>query len=52
MDTVLEEIFVEDLTNPFLEHGMLGQSVFNVIACKGVDLLNHPERYKQWQVRN
>nr|CAB3492346.1 unnamed protein product [Digitaria exilis]CAB3502813.1 unnamed protein product [Digitaria exilis] len=35
-----------------LEQGMLGRSVFNVIACEGMDLLNHPERYKQWQVRN
>lgn len=35
-----------------LEQGMLGHSVLNVIACEGVDLVNRPEKYRQWQVRN
>jgi hypothetical protein len=35
-----------------LEQSMLGHSVLNVIACEGVDLVNHPEKYGQWQVRN
>ncbi|KAL6907971.1 hypothetical protein ACP4OV_002141 [Aristida adscensionis] len=35
-----------------LEQGMLGHSVLNVIACEGMDLVNRPEKYKMWQVRN
>uniref|UniRef100_A0A0A9D4N3 Uncharacterized protein n=1 Tax=Arundo donax TaxID=35708 RepID=A0A0A9D4N3_ARUDO len=35
-----------------LEQGMLGHSVLNVIACEGMDLVHHPEKYRQWQVRN
>ncbi|CAL4982442.1 unnamed protein product [Urochloa decumbens] len=42
----------ENKLRTVLEQGMLGHCVFNVIACEGVDLLNRPERYKQWQVRN
>ncbi|CAO2150330.1 unnamed protein product [Urochloa humidicola] len=45
-------ILRESKLRTVLEQGMLGHSVFNVIACEGVDLLNHPERYKQWQARN
>ncbi|KAL6653548.1 hypothetical protein ACP70R_008472 [Stipagrostis hirtigluma subsp. patula] len=35
-----------------LEQGILGHSMLNVIACEGVDLVNRPEKYKQWQMRN
>ncbi|KAL6907975.1 hypothetical protein ACP4OV_002145 [Aristida adscensionis] len=35
-----------------LEQGMLGHSVLNSIACEGMDLVNRPEKYKQWQLRN
>ncbi|CAM0149596.1 unnamed protein product [Urochloa decumbens] len=42
----------EDKLRSVLEQGMLGNSVLNVIACEGVDLVNRPERYRQWQVRN
>ncbi|CAN6382182.1 unnamed protein product [Urochloa humidicola] len=45
-------ILRESKVRTVLEQGMLGHSVFNVIACEGVDLLYRPERYKQWQVRN
>jgi hypothetical protein len=24
----------------------------NVIACEGLDRVEHPETYRQWQVRN
>ncbi|CAL4982440.1 unnamed protein product [Urochloa decumbens] len=42
----------EDKLRSVLEQGMLGNSVLNTIACEGVDLVNRPERYRQWQVRN
>ncbi|KAL6654487.1 hypothetical protein ACP70R_007952 [Stipagrostis hirtigluma subsp. patula] len=35
-----------------LEQGILGHSMLNVIACEGMDLVNRPEKYKQWHVRN
>ncbi|CAL4982773.1 unnamed protein product [Urochloa decumbens] len=35
-----------------LEQFMLGRSAVNAIACEGMDLVDRPEKYKQWQARN
>jgi hypothetical protein len=35
-----------------LEQGLLRHCALNDIACEGVDLVNRPEKYMQWQVRN
>ncbi|TVU25716.1 hypothetical protein EJB05_28221 [Eragrostis curvula] len=35
-----------------LEQRLFGLYAMNVIACEGVDLVQHPEKYKQWQARN
>ncbi|CAL4982441.1 unnamed protein product [Urochloa decumbens] len=35
-----------------LEQGLLGHAALNSIACEGMDLVDRPEKYRQWQVRN
>ncbi|XP_062182208.1 scarecrow-like protein 9 [Phragmites australis] len=35
-----------------LEQGLFGGCALNAIACEGVDLMDRPEKYRQWQVRN
>ncbi|KAF8665927.1 hypothetical protein HU200_054012 [Digitaria exilis] len=35
-----------------LEQFVLGSSALNAIASEGVDLVEHPEKYRQWQARN
>jgi hypothetical protein len=35
-----------------LEQGLLRRCAMNDIVCEGVDLVNRPEKYMQWQVRN
>ncbi|TVU25597.1 hypothetical protein EJB05_28099 [Eragrostis curvula] len=35
-----------------LEQGLFGRCALNVIACEGQDLMDRPEKYRQWQVRN
>ncbi|WVZ49941.1 hypothetical protein U9M48_001255 [Paspalum notatum var. saurae] len=35
-----------------LEQVVLGRSALNAIACEGMDLVQRPEKYKQWQARN
>ncbi|TVU23270.1 hypothetical protein EJB05_25625, partial [Eragrostis curvula] len=35
-----------------LEQGWLGRHVLNIIACEGADLVDRPEKYRQWQLRN
>ena len=42
----------ENQLRVLLEQGFLGHGALNAIACEGVDLMDHPEKYKQWQVRN
>jgi hypothetical protein len=37
---------------PVLEQNMLGHSVLNLVACEGADVVNCPEKYRRWQVRN
>ncbi|CAM0953648.1 unnamed protein product [Alopecurus aequalis] len=35
-----------------IERDILGPCALNVIACEGVDRVDRPETYKQWQVRS
>ncbi|KAL8171578.1 hypothetical protein V2J09_023382 [Rumex salicifolius] len=35
-----------------LEREIFGRQAMNVIACEGVERVERPETYKQWQVRN
>lgn len=35
-----------------LEQDLLGCYVPNAIACEGIDLVQYPEKYRQWQLRN
>jgi len=35
-----------------LEQVVLGRSVLNAVSCEGADLVERPERYRQWQMRN
>jgi hypothetical protein len=35
-----------------LEQDLFGRFALNVIACEGTDLMERPEKYKQWQARN
>ncbi|KAL0533653.1 hypothetical protein IC582_027694 [Cucumis melo] len=34
------------------EKEILGRDIMNVIACEGLERVERPETYKQWQVRN
>jgi len=35
-----------------LEQVVLGRYAFSYISCEGMDLVEHPEKYRQWQTRN
>ncbi|TVU23269.1 hypothetical protein EJB05_25624, partial [Eragrostis curvula] len=35
-----------------VERDIYGQAALNVIACEGMDRVERPETYKQWQARN
>lgn len=35
-----------------IEREIFGREALNVIACEGVERIERPESYKQWQVRN
>ncbi|KAF8694281.1 hypothetical protein HU200_038421 [Digitaria exilis] len=35
-----------------LEQSMFGRSALNIVACEGLGLMDRPENYRQWQVRN
>ncbi|KAK2424982.1 GRAS family transcription factor [Trifolium repens] len=35
-----------------LEREFLGREIMNVVACEGLERVERPETYKQWQVRN
>uniref|UniRef100_K3YCU6 Uncharacterized protein n=1 Tax=Setaria italica TaxID=4555 RepID=K3YCU6_SETIT len=35
-----------------LEQDLFGGLALNAIACEGTDLMNRPEKYKQWHARN
>ncbi|PVH34647.1 hypothetical protein PAHAL_8G266800 [Panicum hallii] len=42
----------ESKSRVVLEQGLFGRYALNIIACEGVDLVERPERYRQWQARN
>lgn len=42
----------EDPYRLMFEKGLFGRDAVNVIACEGVERVERPETYKQWQVRN
>ncbi|WJX74445.1 hypothetical protein P8452_58097 [Trifolium repens] len=35
-----------------IEREFLGREIMNVVACEGLERVERPETYKQWQVRN
>ncbi|CAL5031838.1 unnamed protein product [Urochloa decumbens] len=35
-----------------LEQDLIGRCAVNAIACEGIDLVQHPEKYRRWQLRN
>ncbi|XP_052184800.1 scarecrow-like protein 14 isoform X2 [Diospyros lotus] len=34
-----------------LEREMLGKAILNIIACEGLDRVERPETYRQWEIR-
>jgi hypothetical protein len=42
----------ESKSRVVLEQFVLGRPALNIIACEGPDLVERPEKYRQWQVRN
>ncbi|KAL6905777.1 hypothetical protein ACP4OV_003378 [Aristida adscensionis] len=35
-----------------LEQSLLGHAALNAVACEGAELMDRPQKYKQWQTRN
>jgi len=42
----------EDEHRLLIERDLFGRSALNVIACEGLERVERPETYKQWQVRD
>ncbi|GMN24128.1 hypothetical protein TIFTF001_000433 [Ficus carica] len=42
----------EDPHRQMFEREVFGRDVMNVVACEGLQRVERPETYKQWQVRN
>ncbi|ONK76916.1 uncharacterized protein A4U43_C02F1220 [Asparagus officinalis] len=42
----------EDEQRLLIEREIFGREALNVIACEGLERMERPETYKQWQVRN
>lgn len=42
----------EDEQRELIEREVFGREALNVIACEGMERVERPETYKQWQVRN
>ncbi|KAJ4818032.1 GRAS family transcription factor [Rhynchospora pubera] len=42
----------EDVHRQLLEKALFGREAINVISCEGLERVERPEAYKQWQVRN
>ncbi|KAI9193830.1 hypothetical protein LWI28_000559 [Acer negundo] len=42
----------EDQGRLIFERELIGRHAMNVIACEGLERINRPEMYKQWQARN
>ncbi|XP_062084981.1 scarecrow-like protein 14 [Humulus lupulus] len=48
-DTILAR---EDPLRLAFEKDFIGREIMNVIACEGLERVERPETYKQWQLRN
>ncbi|XP_034222579.1 scarecrow-like protein 30 isoform X1 [Prunus dulcis] len=42
----------EDERRLMFEKAVYGKDILNVVACEGLERVERPETYKQWQVRN
>ncbi|KAM7257787.1 hypothetical protein ACFE04_013528 [Oxalis oulophora] len=42
----------EDEERLVIERDMMGKEIMNIIACEGLERIERPETYKQWQARN
>ncbi|KAL6275818.1 hypothetical protein ACE6H2_019419 [Prunus campanulata] len=42
----------EDERRLLFEKAVYGRDILNVVACEGLERVERPETYKQWQVRN
>ncbi|PRQ34145.1 putative transcription factor GRAS family [Rosa chinensis] len=42
----------EDQQRLFFERAGYGRDIMNVVACEGLEIVERPETYKKWQVRN
>lgn len=42
----------EDQQRLLIEREIFGREIINVVACEGLERVERPETYKQWQVRN
>ncbi|KAI4334539.1 hypothetical protein L6164_019220 [Bauhinia variegata] len=51
-DMLDTNVAVEDPARLMFEKEFWGREITNVIACEGLERVERPETYKQWQVRN
>ena len=51
-DMLEENVPHNILERMLLEREVYGQEIMNIIACEGLERIERPETYKQWQVRN
>ncbi|WVZ49921.1 hypothetical protein U9M48_001236 [Paspalum notatum var. saurae] len=51
-DTLDATIPRDNESRLMVEQVVLGHAALNSIACEGVDLVQRPEKYRQWQTRN
>ncbi|KAL6326758.1 hypothetical protein AAG906_010933 [Vitis piasezkii] len=51
-DMLEENVPRNILERMLLEREVYGQEIMNIIACEGLERIERPETYKQWQVRN
>nr|XP_011461311.1 PREDICTED: scarecrow-like protein 33 isoform X1 [Fragaria vesca subsp. vesca]XP_011461312.1 PREDICTED: scarecrow-like protein 33 isoform X1 [Fragaria vesca subsp. vesca] len=42
----------EDQQRMFFERAGYGRDIMNVVACEGLEIVERPETYQKWQVRN
>ncbi|KAJ6815045.1 scarecrow-like protein 9 [Iris pallida] len=42
----------EDEQRQLIEREIFGREILNIVACEGLERVERPETYKQWQVRN
>ncbi|KAJ6827958.1 scarecrow-like protein 9 [Iris pallida] len=42
----------EDEQRQLIEREIFGREILNIVSCEGLERVERPETYKQWQVRN